>query len=167
MSLGSQKKESKSLDKSLSKRLRKRLSLLKRDNATKFSPLSISQCNHEKVEKASGGSRTRSWFCVRAHLPNCFLHTHTTLNSSLVELKLKKVMCTYRNLGIFMSSASSPFRPQVNSLRISLWPYPADLTLARTNHVEEFKLKGFQLCKHKLVFTFKIPLSMTESICLM
>ena len=81
--------------------------------------------------------------------------------------RLKKVMCTYRNLGIFMSSASSPFRPQVNSLRISLWPYPADLTLARTNHVEEFKLKGFQLCKHKLVFTFKIPLSMTESISLM
>ena len=37
-------------------------------------------------------------------------HTHTTLNSSLVELKLKKVMCTYRNLGIF----TSPFRP---------WPY--------------------------------------------
>ena len=34
-------------------------------------------------------------------------HTHTTLNSSLVELKLKKVMCTYRNLGIF----TSPFRP--------------------------------------------------------
>ena len=47
--------------------------------------------------------------------------------------RLKKVMCTYRNLGIFMSSASSPFRPRANSLRNSLWPYP-DLTLvARAN----------------------------------
>ena len=40
------------------------------------------------------------------HLPNCFLR------------RLKKVMCTYRNLGIFMSSPArlasmaSPFRPQ-------------------------------------------------------
>lgn len=54
-----------------------------------------------------------SWFCVRAHLPNCFLHTHTPQSAAgLVGLVvvvglLKKVMCTYRNLGIF----TSPFRP--------------------------------------------------------
>ena len=110
MSVGSQKKESKSLDKSPSKRLRKRLSLLKRDNATKFSPLSISQCNHEKVEKA-----LLLLMVLRARpfaklLP---AHTHTPQSAAgLVGLVvvvglLKKVMCTYRNLGIF----TSPFRP--------------------------------------------------------
>ena len=61
----------------------------------------------------------RSWICAHssAYLPNCFLHTKAWL-LTLAHCwpgRLKKVMCTYRNLGIFMSSRSVP------SLAASLW----------------------------------------------